>query len=211
MKNLLYKEFRLVITPIFYFVLLCGVLLLIPQWPYLIAPMYFFFIALPNIFSMSKAQNDIGFSAMLPVRRKDIVAARIASITIFEILQVLVTAVFAVINIAIYHNGNFMMETNAIYLGCVFMMFGVFNIVFFPMFYKTGYKLGVPFIAAIFAAMLFSAAAEFIVACVPGLKVHAWNEAGTQLLVLLGGIAVFILLNLVALKLSVKKFEKIDL
>ena len=61
MKNLLYKEFHLLIHPLFYLVLLFGALLLIPEWVYFVAVMYFFFIALPNIFSIGKAQNDIGF------------------------------------------------------------------------------------------------------------------------------------------------------
>ena len=46
MKNLLYKEFRLAINPLFYLILLCGALLLIPKWIFFLALMYFFFIRL---------------------------------------------------------------------------------------------------------------------------------------------------------------------
>ena len=79
MNTLLYKEFRLAISPWFWHVSLFGLLLFIPQWPYFIAMMYIFFITVPNICLSTKAQNDLGFTVMLPVRKRDVVAARISA------------------------------------------------------------------------------------------------------------------------------------
>jgi len=212
MKNLLYKEFRLVIHPLFYAVLLFGALLLIPEWVYFLALMYFFFIALPNIFSVGKAQNDIGFSVMLPVRRKDIVKARMLAIIILEILQIIVAAVFALVNLAIYPKGNFLMDTNATFIGCVFIMYAIFNVIFFPMFYKTAFKIGFPVIAATTAAIVFATAVELSVLFVPALRILDGTEnLAAQLPVLLGGIIIFVLLNIAAYKSSVKSFQSIDL
>jgi ABC-2 type transport system permease protein len=212
MKNLLYKEFHLVIHPMFYLVLLCGALLLIPQWAYLIALMYFFFITIPNVFSIGKAHNDIGFSVMLPVRREDIVKARIVSMVILEVLQILVTAVFAAVNLMIYPEGNFLMDTNITFIGCAFLMYALFNVIFFPMYYKTAYKIGIPVIAAITAVVLFSAFVEALMLAVPALKVLDGRENFiAQIPVLAGGIIVFILLNIAAFKLSAKRFASIDL
>ena len=212
MKNMLYKEFRLTISPLIYLFLLFGALLLIPQWPYLIALMYLFFMAVPNIFSMAKAQGDIDFSASLPVRRGDIVRARILSIVILEVLQVIIAAIFAVINLSIYPQGNFLMDTNAAFLGIAFMMYGIHNVILFPMFYKTAYKIGVPTIAAITVSVLFAVAVETAVQLVPFLRVldgtlNTWVHYAT----LLGGIIIFVLLNLLAAKISVKRFERVNI
>ena len=211
MKNLLYKEFHLVIHPMFYLVLLCGALLLIPQWVFFLAPMYFFFITVPNVFSIGKAQNDTGFSAIMPVRRSDIVRARLASMVVLEVLQILVTAVFAVLNLALYSQDNFLMNPNPAFIGFVFVMFAVFNLVFFPMFYKTAYKIGIPVVAAMVAVVLFAAAAEFLTMLPPLEVLHGRQINAAQIIVLAGGIVIFVLLNMVALRVSIKNFERIDL
>ena len=80
MKNLIYKELKLSINPLFYLVTLLGSLILIPNWVYFIAISYLLYIAVPNIFTTNKAQNDIAFSTLLPVRKRDVVGARIISI-----------------------------------------------------------------------------------------------------------------------------------
>ena len=212
MKNLLYKEFRLAIHPLFYIVPLFGALVLIPEWIYFLALMYFFFITLPNIFSMGKAQNDIGFSAMLPVLRSDIVKARVVSIILLELLQILVTAMFAAVNMVIYPKGNSLLDANITYIGCAFVMYAVFNIIFFPMFYKTAYKIGLPVIAGIAAIILFSAAVELFVLLVPAAGVLDGTEnIAAQLPVLAGGIIIFVLFNLAAFRISAKRFNRIDL
>lgn len=211
MKNLLYKEFHLVIHPLFYLVILSGGLLMIPQWAYFIAMMYFFFITVLNIFSIGKAQNDIGFSAMLPVRRNDIVKARVVSVIILEVLQIVVTAVFAVINLSVYHFDNYLMNTNAAFIGFVFIMYALFNLALFPMFYKTAYKIGIPIIVAMGVAVLFSAGVEFLTMIPPFTVLHGRQINAAQIGVLAGGIVLFALINMAAYRLSVKRFESIDL
>ncbi len=211
MKNLLYKEFGLSINPLFYLVLLFGALVLIPQWVYFLAAMYFLFIALPNIFTTGKAQNDIGFSAMLPVRRRDIVKARIVSVVVLEVLQIIVIVIFAFINRAIYTNDNYLLDTNVTYIGCLFIMYAIFNVIFFPMFYKTAYKIGIPVIVAIAATVVFSTAVELLVLFTPLRALDGRGDIGAQFAVLAGGIIIFILLGLLAFRISAKRFEKIDL
>ena len=212
MKSLLYKEFRLGITPLFYLSLLFCVLLLIPQWVFLLVPMYFLFTVVPNIFTIAKAQNDIVFSAMMPVRRSDIVKARITSIVILELAQILFMALFSAVHLMLYSTPNFLMDTNATYIGCVFLMYGIFNIVFFPMFYKTAYKVGVPIIVGVAATVVFSILAEFIILAVPPLRVLGGRDhIGAQLAVMAGGIVLFGLLNLAAYRMSTKRFERIGL
>jgi ABC-2 type transport system permease protein len=212
MKNLLYKEFNLAIHPAFLLMLLFGVLLLIPQWPFLIALMYLFFIAIPNIFTFCKVQNDVLFSVLLPIRKKDVVMARMMSIVLLELLQILVAAVFAVLHMKLYGPGNFLLDPNYAFFGLALVMYAVFNVFFFPMFYKTTYKIAIPVVAATIAAVLFAITAELAVQAVPFLKMlNGMDHTGVQLLTLVGGIIVFVLLNISAYAISAKRFEHVDL
>jgi len=211
-KNLLYKEFRLSIHPLFYLTLLFGALLLIPQWPFLIALMYFFFIVVPNIFSNGKAQNDVMFSVMLPVRKRDVVKARILSIVILELLQILAAAAFAALKMLFLTTSNFLMDPNIAFFGFAFMMYAVFNAFFFPIFYKTAYRIGIPVIAGSAAAVFFAAAAELAVQAIPALRVlDGTGHTGAQASVLAAGIVIFALVNFAAYRISVRRFERVDL
>ena len=215
MRNLLYKEFRLAINPVYFLILLSGAFLLIPQWVYFVAMMYFFFIAVPNIFTEAKAKNDIGFTVMLPIRKCDVVKARVLSIAALELLQVVLAAVFVMINMALYPNGNFMIDANIAYLGCVFLMYGIFNVIFFPMFYRNAYKIGWPLLTAITASTLFAAAIETLVLTVPA-AAHILDGISSeallrQLPVLAAGIIFFVLLTVLSYNKSAKNFERVDL
>lgn len=212
MKNLLYKELHLAIHPLFWLMLLSGALLLIPQWLFFLALMYFFFILVPNIFTIGKAQNDIVFSVMLPVRKRDVVKARIMSIVWLELLQILIAAIFEAIHIKIYNVKNFLMDPNIAFFGFVFIMYAIFNLVFFPSFYKTAYKIGIPTIIANAAAVFFATGVEFAVLSIPALHVlDGMGNVAAQMWVLIAGIGIFILFNILAYMISAKYFENIDL
>ncbi len=215
MSNLIYKEFRLVIHPLFFVTALFGVLILIPNWVYFVALMYFLFIAIPNIFMNVKAQNDTGFSVLLPVSKSDVVKARIWSMSLLEIVQILVAAIFVAISVKINPKGNFLIDANLAYLGCSLVMYGLFNIIFFPMFYKTTYKIGIPLIVALTAVFLFTGAIEVLVVTVPAVA-HVLDGVSSaalvhQIPVLAAGIALFAGANWLAYRLSARNFEKVDL
>lgn len=215
MSNLLYKEFRLVIHPFFFFTALFGVLILIPNWVYFVALMYFLFIAIPNIFMQVKAQNDTGFSVLLPVRKSDVVKARIWSMSLLEIVQILVAAIFVAISVKINPKGNFLIDANLAYLGCSFVMYGLFNLIFFPMFYKTTYKIGAPLVIALTAVFLYTGAVEVLVVLVPAVA-HVLDGVSSaalvrQIPVLAAGLALFAGMTWLAFKRSASNFEKVDL
>lgn len=215
MKNLLYKELTLVVHPLFYLVALTGVLLLIPQWPYFIAMMYFFFITIPNVFQTARTANDIGFTVMLPVCKRDVVKARLYAVLFLEVVQIAAAVPFAVLNSVLYPQGNFLMDANVAFFGLTFAMYGLFNLVFLPMFYKTAYKIGLPIIASISAAVLFAGAAETAALMIPGaaavLDGNSPEALVRQLPVLVAGMAVFALFSWLAYRASVRRFERVDL
>ena len=213
MKALLYKEYKLVVNPLFYFVPLLSALILIPQWLYFIALLYFCFMSAPNLFTLSKTYNEVFFSATQPVLRKDIVKARVLSLAALELLQILAAAVCVVIKLTVWTTPNYLfMDGNLAFLGLSFVMFGIFNIVLLPMFYKTAYKIGMPVIVATVAAVLFAAGVELSIVYLSILDFADGMQTTTaHVITLLAGIAVFIGLNAAAYKVSASRFEKLDL
>jgi hypothetical protein len=90
MKNLLYKELKLVIPfPVFLFSLLSA-LLLIPSYPYVVGMMYFMF-GVQIVFSLQRANMDQEFTMMLPVPRNQIVLCKHITIVFLEAVQIFVS------------------------------------------------------------------------------------------------------------------------
>lgn len=217
MSSLIYKDFKLSINWFFYtfMPLLTGALFLIPQWPYFIALMYFFFITVPNVFANFNTQNDVGFSIMMPVSKNDIVKSRIISFVTIELIHMAVAAVFILIHIRIYGIDNFTLDPNFAFIGLAFVMFALFNIVFFPLYFQNAYKYGVPTIAANAAAILFVTGVEMLVIFNSDLRYYLEGKSPEtkmlQIGILFAGIIIFAVLNYIAYKISAKRFEKIDL
>ncbi len=212
MKDLLYKEFHLTIHPLFYLVALLGALVLIPSWPYFIAMMYVMLITVPNIFMTARAHNDITFSVLLPVRKRDVVGARVMSLAVLELVHIIVASVFAIINAAIYEKGNDLLDANAAFFGFTFIMYGLFNVIFLPMFYKTAYKLGLPIIISITVAVIFAVVVEMAVQIVPAARVlDGYDHPLAQYTTLAIGIIIFVLTSFAAYRLSAKRFARINL
>ena len=95
MKNLVYKEFRLAAHPTNYTFLSFAFMLLIPNYPYIVS----FFYTTLGIFFMclsSRENHDLEYSLNLPVRKRDLVGARILTVCIFELLTIVATIPFAV-------------------------------------------------------------------------------------------------------------------
>ncbi|MEN6410282.1 MAG: ABC-2 transporter permease [Anaerolineaceae bacterium] len=215
MKNLLYKEMKLSVHPTCYIFLILAVMLLIPNYPYYVA---FFYqtLGIFFIFMNGNATNDIFFTTLLPIRKKDAVKARFVTVLLFEILQIVLSIPFAILRYDILPAENLAgMEANAALFGLVLVMFGIFNVTFLPMFYKTAFKTGVPYLVACTAMLVFVGFAEAVIHLIPAwAKVLDTTNAvyfPQQSLVLLFGVLIFALLTAAAYTGSVKRFEKLDL
>ena len=215
MNNLLYKEFRLVIHPFFYLTTLFAALILIPYWVYFVALMYLLFIAVPNILMNVKAQNDTGFTVLLPVRKSDVVKARVVSIAVLEIVQIAVAAIFVAISVSINPKGNFLIDANLAYLGLGLVLYGFFNLAFFPLFYKTAHKVGFPLGVGLTVFTLLAGIIEVLILLVPTVANVLDGVTSSALLrqvpVLAAGIVLFVGLTWLAYLLSAKNFEAVDL
>ncbi|MDA3809864.1 MAG: ABC-2 transporter permease [Spirochaetaceae bacterium] len=214
MLNLLYKELNLSIHKFFIFIfpVITGLLFLIPQWPYLIALMYFIFVSITNIFGGYNAQKDYEFSIMMPVRKSDIVKAKIAAMIILEIIHIFTGVVFALLHNSLFGSENFFLDLNPAFFGLGFIMFALFNISFFPMYFKTAYRYGLPTIIGVIVTVLFFTALELLVMFNRSASTLVEGSGmASQSALLFAGVAVYALLNLISVKISVRNFEQVDL
>jgi hypothetical protein len=217
MKNLLYKEFKLAAHPTTYIFLSFGLMMLIPNYPgyvqFFYAVMSLFFV-----FLTGRENKDIFYTLSLPIRKSDVVKARCLMVGITEIAQITVSIPFALISVKIYEGlgtSNLAgIEANVAFYGFVFLMLSVFNGIFIPLFYKTGYKVGIPFLLAIGGLILFYVGMECLV-WIPS-PVSAFLDTSDpaimikQVPILLAGLLIWGSTLVFTFKKAAANFEKVD-
>ncbi|MGC6770327.1 ABC-2 transporter permease [Enterococcus sp. LJL51] len=213
MTNLLYKEFRLCAHPTLYVFMLLGCLIIIPSYPYGIV---FFFGCLASFITFYNARenHDAFYTALLPVRKKDIVKSKCVLVVIVELGQLLISLPFAYLRTLILPEGNPIgIEANVAYYGFGLIVYAVFNLFFFTEFYKTAYKVGRAFIYGIIPAMIIVVVMESFT-YVPGMQ---WVDSMTPALmlkqapILIAGIIIYSVFTFLAYKIASKRFERVDL
>jgi ABC-2 type transport system permease protein len=217
MYNLLLKELKLGANPFFYVLpFLTGALTLIPAWLYFLVPLYFCFITIPNLFGGYKSQNDLMFTSMLPVTKTDMVKAKISFIVILELLHIVTAIIYGLISVSLYPDLIYYFYAPTLgFWGLCLVMLAVFNIIFFPMYYKTAYKYGAASITSILAAILFAAGAEWL-GIANSFVYDLYKGAGAdnlaiQLSLLLAGIVIFAIFTIIAYYIANKRFEKVEM
>lgn len=212
--KLLKKELTLTMHPTVPVMLLLGTMVMIPNYPYLVA---FFYVTLSLFFTCLNARenNDAVFSLSLPVKKADLVRSRILFACIVELLSVLLATPFTVVSATIAPQGNAAgMDANIVLLGQGLLLFGLFNLVFFTSYYKDISKVGVSFIKA--SAVSFALVAADVCLCyaVPYVK-NVLDTPGFAHIVpktvcLILGALSFAILTLTAYRIGTKRFLKLD-
>lgn len=217
MYNLLLKELKLGISPFFYFMpFLTGALMLIPGWLYFLVILYFCFLTVPNMFAGYKTQNDLIFTSMLPVTKKDIVKAKVSVIVMLELMHIVVAMIYGLITVRLYPDLSYIFFKPTLgFWGLCFVMIAIFNLIFISMYYKTAYKYGAAAIASITAAMLFAGGAEWL-AIQNSYVYDLFKGAGTDhlathLSILIVGILIFAIFTFIAYHIAIKRFEKVEI
>ena len=214
MKTLLYKQLRLVCHPMTPVFCLFGAMLLIPNYPYSVI---FFYVTLGLFFTFlnMREQKDIYFSALLPIRKRDTVRAAVVFAVLVEMLSMVITALFCLLSARLQPGKDNAegMDANLMLLGAGFVLYGVFNLVFFISLYRSGYKVGAAYLKAnigMWPLMLVAEALPHF----PGLlwlnRVDAQANL-RQLPLLLLGMAVFAVLTLLAYRRAAQLYERVDL
>ena len=216
MKNLIKKELKLGIYPAVYLFTLLSCLILVPNYPYCVGVLYFFF-PLMITFNRYKETKDLEFSSSLPIKRTDIVKSRSFVIVFFEILQLLVAIPCAIISsLVLYPQGNIAgMDANFAFFGLTLIEYGVFNLIFMPLYFNSGYKTGLALVLGMIGFGVTSSIFEFGIGFIPVLKksLDSLNPStiGYRLLVLAIGLIFYSISFIIAYKISAKKFKKVDL
>lgn len=217
MRNILYKELKLSASIISYLFMLFGLLFFLPGYPVLCGA-FFCSLGLYKGFDFAREANDVVFSALLPIAKKDVVKGRYVFVCLIELGTALVMCIPMILRMSVFvdaaaYRNNFMMNANLFALGAAFVIFGLFNLIFVGRFYKTGYKTGWPFIIYMIVAFLTITIFETL-HHIPGLeRLNAFgtDDMGLQLILLLAGTVLWILITLCSCRKACKDFEKIDL
>lgn len=217
MKNLLIKELKLAIQPISFFFLAAVLLTLVPGYPILLGS-FFICLGLFQSFVFFREANDILYTTLLPIRKADAVKAKYLSVLFIELLGFLGMAVFTVLRMTVLSNGepyvtNALMNPSPFFLAGALVIFLEFNLIFLGGFFRTAYKVGVPFIIFIVVSMLTIGALEAL-HFFPGLSflnTTTGERLPLQFGILAGAVVIFALGTWLSEKASEKRFEAIDL
>lgn len=212
-KQLVYKETRLNLS-LLYFFLAFPLLLLLPAWPFYIA-MAYLLMAMALTVTLDKTKNDLMFSVLLPVRRSDIVTARTIVFAGAELVSVVFGLVCAWLHVLIVAGSNgAAMNPNLAFFGTAFVMYAIFNAFFISGVYKAPYRLLQPTLCGIGISVVVVGLLDTLPLLVPGLA--RFNGRGLekwqyQLPVFIVGLAIWLAATAWARHLAVANFDKVDL
>jgi hypothetical protein len=214
-RNLLRKEFRLAMHPTAIIFLSFSFMLIIPNYPYYVT---FFYTGLAVFFTCltGRENNDIAYSASLPVRKVDIVRSRYLFVVILEMAQLVLAVPFAAMRQSMPLPGNIVgMDANIAFFGLSFLLLGLFNLSFFGIYYGDVSKVGKAFVVSSAVVFLFILIAEAAVHVLPFfrdvLDTKDPENLGPKLAVLGGGAIAFAALTLASYLKSAASFEAMDL
>lgn len=213
MLNLLYKELRLAAHPTLYVFMLMGVLLIIPNYPY--GLVFLFGSLAPFItFLFGRETRDVYFTALLPIKKSDVVKGKCLMVVFVQIAQIIISIPFAIMRVYMQPSGNSVgIEANFAYYGFGFMIFTVFNFIFFTQFYKTAYKVGRSFIIAIIPVVVLIVVMELAshISLLQWLDSVSPDMLMCQMPILAVGVTIYIVGIFSTYFAAAKRFERVDL
>ena len=219
MKNLLLKEFKLCFLPINYIFLIFAVMLIIPNYPCYVS---FFYLLLNTfwIFKNGDLNKDLQYSLILPIRKSDIVKARVMSVAIYEIVFFILSIPFAILNHKLVPQGNNAgINSNFAFYGLVMIVLTISRFCFFTIYYKKAEKHEKPLVVSFVVYFVIYFIFECPIWMIKTGKLQAFAFLDKvdmaslimQLPILIFGIIFYILGFILTYKVSAKEFEKVNL
>ena len=232
MKPLLYKEFKLCLHPICYiFLIAFPFMVLIPNYPLAIGFIYVL-ASYPILFlgaNKGQQSNDLLFSTLMPVRKKDIVLARIITLTVMQFFFMALTCALLPLSDLIRNNinqqlieaGSPVQEIPGLsskgflsILGFVLICYGISDLIFLSIYYKNGKSIVKSTLLSILAFTALLISLTVIIPSIPLFKAYKTflcdSGIGWQFLVFGISLAFYFLLRFATYKVSSKRFEKVD-
>ena len=217
MRNILGKEMRLSASVLSYLFIAFGLMFLLPGYPILCGA-FFVSLGMFQSFQSAREANDLVFSALLPIAKRDVVKGKYLFVCVIEACALILMAVSVILRMTVFsasavYRSNALMNANFFALGAACVVFGIFNWIFVGGFFKTAYKFARPFVSFIIAAFLvvFAAEAAHHVPGLGSLNAFGTDHLALQLVLLAAGILIFLLMTLSSCRKACKDFERIDL
>ena len=227
MKALLYKEFKLAMHPICYvFIFLFPFMILIPSYPLAIGFIYIL-SCYPILFlgaNKGQQSNDLLYSTLLPVRKKDIVLARIITCAIMQIIFMAVMSALLplayLIQNSITIEGGEQLEIPGIglngfvsILAIAIIGYAIADLIFFPIYYKNGKSIVLSTLMTILGFVVYLAITTIAFPYIPGCE---WYKAflegpiGYQFILFGVAILIYVGIHVIVYRVSSKRLEQVD-
>lgn len=217
MSDLLHKEMRLSASFLSYLFILFGLMFLLPGYP-ILCGVFFVCLGIFQSFQYAREANDIVFSVLLPVAKKDVVRGKYLFVCFIEACALILMTVSVVLRMTVFSDSivyrtNALMNANFFALGIACVIFGLFNFIFVGGFFRTAYKFARPFVTFIIVGFCAIFAAEAL-HHIPGLqRLNAFGteDIGIQLAALAAGIIILLLMTIFSCRKACRQFEKLDI
>ena len=218
MLNLIKKEIALCLHPTAFIFLAFAALVFVPNYPY---EVIFFFSCLSVFFCcmMTRENGDIAFSCALPVKKEHIPLAKILVTIGLQGIVLLLVGIIGTVKGTVLPAEQYVnqagISANIVLVGNGAILLGIFNLIFFPRYFKKPDKIGVPFVIG--AIVVFLLIGVFIVLrwATPlySITLNGLNtvNTGAKVAALIIGFVVYIILSVISCKLSMKYFQRVDL
>lgn len=217
MNAVLRKETRLSALLLTYLFIGFAFMTFLPGYPILCGT-FFVTLGIFQSFQSAREANDIVFSSLLPIAKKDVVRGKYQFVMLIELCSFALMAVLTLMRMTILKDApvyrqNALMNANLFYLAMVLLIYGLFNAIFVGGFFKTAYKIGKPFIIHIIVTFLVIGAAEAAhhVPHLESLNAFGFEHIVLQFILLAAGCLLYIALTYLSYKKACADFEKIDL
>ena len=217
MLNLIKKEIALCLHPTAFIFLSFAALVFVPNYPY---EVIFFFSCLSVFFCcmMTRENGDIAFSCALPVKKEHIPLAKILVTIGLQCIILLLVGIIGAVKGAILPAEQYVnqagISANIVLVGNGAILLGIFNLIFFPRYFKKPDKIGVPFVIGATVEFLLIGVFIFLRWATPlySTTLNGLNavNTGAKAVALIIGFVVYIMLSAISCKLSMKYFQKID-
>lgn len=213
--KMLMKEWKLCMHPTGYIMLLCTALILVPGYPYGVSCFYMG-LAIYFICLTARENHDAAFTLTLPVSRGDAVKARILFCAVLEVIDLILMGVFVLIKKAIGDLPNPAgLDAGLALIGEGMIIFALFNMIFFPLYYRDINKPGKAFMAAsaaVFAWIILEVVGTYAIPFFRDvLDRPDPRHMSDKALFTLGGLALFLGGTAWSIQASEKRFMELDL
>lgn len=167
---------------------------------------------------MGRENGDIAFSCALPVKKEHIPLAKMLVIFGLQGIVLLLVGILGAVKGAVLPAEQYVnqagISANLALVGNGAVLLGVFNLIFFPRYFKAPEKIGVPFVIGAVAVFLLIGVFIALRWATPlySVTLNGLNSVntGAKAAALTIGIVIYIAMSVIGCKLSMRRFHRID-